>query len=107
MNECKTCQGTRRETNYETKTETGKGDREMKIEIWNEEQKEEEQLLRLRLMPDMSKGVVLNVVDANGRLIEAGHLLAISASGRLSLCPSVNSSLGLKLDDSRRLKVTQ
>lgn len=75
----------------------------MKIEIWNEEQKEEEQPLRLRLAHVVG-GVELQAVDKDGNC-SSGHLLKICDSGRLYLEPSISPSLGLKLDKHCKLEV--
>ncbi len=77
----------------------------MKIEIWNEEQKEEEQPLRLRLVA-FRNGVELQAVDKEGQKIWRGHLLFISSAG-LFLASAVSSKLGLKLDDIGRLEVSK
>lgn len=78
----------------------------MKIEIWNEEQKEEEQPLRLRLVP-MRGGVELQAVDEVGQKVSQGHLLFISSNGQLSLAECISEKLGLKLDDDRALEVSK
>lgn len=75
----------------------------MKIEIWEEEQKEEEQPLRLKLQV-IGSDVELIAVDSKGSMISAGHLLAIRSSGRLFRESDISKSLGLELDSRGRVE---
>ena len=79
----------------------------MKIEIWNEEQKEVERPLRLRLLPNphICGGVQLCVVDEKGNKISRGVLLSIDTNGRLALHGSISDDFNLKLDAVGFLKV--
>jgi len=77
----------------------------MKIEIWDEDQKEEEQPLRLRLVRVID-GVELRVVNATGSCC-SGHLLKITDSGALYLEPSISHRFGLKLDSHGCLEVSK
>ena len=81
----------------------------MKIEVWEEKQKEEEQPLRLRLKQSKNDrgGVTLHAVDKEGENVNCGCLLNISAKGQLSLRSCVSEKLGLKLDYAGRLEVTK
>ena len=81
----------------------------MKIEIWDEDQKEEEQPLRLRLVRSKiaSQGVTLYAVDAQGRKRNCGALLHISHDGYLGLRGCISVELGLKLDSHGCLEVSK
>ena len=74
----------------------------MKIEVWNEDQKEEEQPLRLRLRGGID-GVALQVVDENGAWIAV--LLRIDTEGLLHLYEGVDDNLGLQLNKDGKLKM--
>ncbi len=74
----------------------------MKIEIWEEDQKEAEQPLRLRLVLN-SGGVELRAVDKNGNWITS--LLTIDVGGVLHLYEGVDEDLGLQLDKVEKLNV--
>ena len=78
----------------------------MKIEIWDGEQ-EEEQILRLRLLPDIafSGDVVLAAVDKHGQKLFRGCLLSISTGGGLSLRGCISEKLGLQLNSRGELEV--
>ena len=78
----------------------------MKIEIWNEEQKEEEQPLRLRLERKYNN-IYLVAVDSTGHRINQGRLLVIREDGRFERCHRISAMLGLQLDDLDRVEVVQ
>jgi len=77
----------------------------MKIEIWNEDQNEEEQPLRLRLV-SVRDEAELQVVSATGVRLGRGSLLRILSNGQLRLEPSISHKFGLKLDSRSRLEVS-
>jgi hypothetical protein len=78
----------------------------MKIEIWDKDQKEEEQPLRLRLEREFGN-IYLNAVDAKGHRIIQGRLLVFRPDGCFERCHRVNTTLGLQLDDVDRVEVIQ
>lgn len=78
----------------------------MKIEIWNEDQKEEEQPLRLRLRRS-NDNIILSVVDEKGEVVDKGNILIIHKDGYSSLCSNVNRHFGLRLNNIGQLEVIQ
>ena len=77
----------------------------MRVEIWEKDQKEEEQPLRLRLVrSDFSDRILLQAVDKSGEAISMGGLLMIGKDGRATRCSNINPSLGLKLNGIGELK---
>ena len=76
----------------------------MKIEIWNEpEPKEEEKVLRLRLVSEGDR-VSIRAVDADGVSVAGGHLAYINENG-IYIVGYVSSETGIALDPSGRMKV--
>lgn len=69
----------------------------MKIEIWNEEQKEEEPPVRLRLTPT-SFGGVLKAVSKKGVGRCMGNLISITKGGSLKIHKDVLDRLGISME---------
>ena len=76
----------------------------MRIEVYGN--REAESVLRLRLV-EAKRGVDLVAVDADGTMINCGHLLHIRNDGVLVLHKNVNGRLGLPLDGAGRIVVEE
>jgi hypothetical protein len=71
----------------------------MKIEVYDEN-KEEDRVLRLRLVErDSRAGAMLIVVDANGEEISGGRIGKVGEDGVLTLYEDLKEGLGLRVDE--------
>jgi hypothetical protein len=77
----------------------------MKIEIWDEEQKEEEQPLRLRLVYEDNGSVSLTIVNEEGVRVECGDILQIDTAGYIHRNECVAECFDLQLDDQGKIKL--
>lgn len=78
----------------------------MKVQVYSEVITEK--VVRLALFND-SNGVVLQVVDNNGKEISCGRILRITADGQLRFYSRINPNMGLKLETgcSGKIQVTK
>lgn len=74
----------------------------MKIEIYNEEKKDD--VLRLRLIKE-GPDIVLAAVDEKGVILRAGRILIILSKGKITRCSYVNAGLGLPSNDAGQVIV--
>lgn len=74
----------------------------MKIEIYQEPAVQDQPVLRLRLVK-VGEDVVLAAVGIEGDILVCGNLLTIGPSGRFVRNVNVSLSLGLYLDNQRRI----
>lgn len=72
----------------------------MKIEIFEEESKD--QMIYLRLVRYLGK-IQVHACDAKGKTLACGHLCSITPEG-VQRCKSVDRSLGFELDENDKLK---
>ena len=78
----------------------------MKYEIWENGVKEKEGVVYVELRK-LGDGVMLSAVNADGRALQFGNLMALSECGEIIRCTHVNNSLGLNLTEklSKRIKL--
>lgn len=79
----------------------------MKLEIWEEEKKNNPVRLRLIDSEDGSGEIVLKAVDSEGDTIISGNILGILKDGTIKRKIKVNRSLGFKLDSEGRVKFNE
>ena len=82
----------------------------MKIEIFKEGEKEEEKIVRLRLVKSVGSygdNIYLIAVDSKGREMDCGKLLRFQPDGAIKSLSGIESDIGLPLDKDNRLIITK
>ena len=76
----------------------------MRVELWGEEKKKSEEVLRLRLV-SRTDNVELVAVDEAGKLIGGGHIAAITNEGKMRLFGSISPEIPIQRDENDRIQV--
>jgi hypothetical protein len=78
----------------------------MKLSIYKEEEKKEpEKEIRLRLIDENDGGIHLVAVDENGKLLPRGYIFTICEDGRAILAVNINPAIGLQLRKDGAMRV--
>jgi hypothetical protein len=77
----------------------------MRLEVYNAPAEIIGDVLRLRLIKSASGCVILEAVDKDGYRVQGGSILEITVGGACWRKCSVNSNLGLCLDEAGRIKL--
>ncbi len=93
------------DVSFEWRKVGSKGENRMRFEIFNPNP-EKEVVTRLRLSK-VGGTIKLDAVDESGERIKFGNILAIRPNGAVHLFPSVNESIGLRLNDEGYIDVTK
>lgn len=77
----------------------------MKLEIFEEQEEDKDDVVRLRLRRDTTGVIEVVAVDRYRNTVDNGSILWFDENGRLYLNHSISKELGFDLDEKGRIKI--